>query len=104
MSIDEGNALGNIMRDDAGASTPASKLTMNALDKAQQGVTKHNLGHSVPSMGSDNRESQGSQSGGAGSGVPAQGNIKSKTPNKAVQRTRNAHAARENGSQDTTGE
>ena len=83
--------------DGAGANVPASKRTKNALDKAQQGVSKHNLGHSNPNHGSDNRESQGSQSGGAGSGIPAKEAPQTRTPDKAVQKARNEHIRRENG-------
>jgi hypothetical protein len=104
MAIDTGNALGNPQPTEAGASYPASKRTKNALDKAQVGhLGKHNLGHTNPEGGSDNREAKGSQSGGAGSGIPTRENPKSKTPDKNVQAARARHAARENGSQDTTG-
>jgi hypothetical protein len=103
MAIDEGNALGNPQRDGAGASYPASKRTKNVLTKEQQGVSQHNHSHSNPQGGSDNREAKGSQSGGAGSGIPIKETPKTRTPDKRVQKARAAHAARENGSCDTTG-
>jgi hypothetical protein len=104
MSKEAIDLLVNGSEHDAGANVPASKRTKNTLDKDQQGLSKHNHGHSKPEMGSDNREAQGSQSGGAGSGVPASEHIKSKTPDARVQKARAAHERRENGSANPDGD
>jgi hypothetical protein len=104
----------------------SKKVDLNQCGNSNDRLCQH---EARPSSGSDNREDQGSQSGGAGSaskekterdnghdvimggGSPAivgstkqqSTEVKSKTPNKAVQHARNEHVRRENGGEDSTG-
>ena len=74
---------------------------VNAVNRALQG-TNHpdhfEEAASRPNMGSDNRESQGSQSGGAGSGIPARERASEKSlPKGAHKRALDARTKIENG-------
>lgn len=81
---------------------PASK-TGGAHQKGSQNLyANKDVISRLGESGSDNRETLGSQSGGAGSGVSRRAMSKTKTPNSAIQHSRDEQAARENGREDSS--
>jgi hypothetical protein len=105
----------------------SKKVDLNQCGNSNDRLCQH---EARPSSGSDNRDDQGSQSGGAGSASKEKGperdnglsvilgggspaiagsskqqstELKSKTPNSQVQASRARQVARENGSCDTSG-